>query len=115
MNFIKRITFLFLLILLFLPLHTRASNNIVDVYLFYGRECPHCAELEKAIEEIKKDYPNLKVHKYEVWYNSENRNYMNEAASILDTKVTGVPFTVIGTRFFRIFSCRKKRGNKTYN
>ncbi|HHT38770.1 MAG TPA: hypothetical protein GXZ95_05140 [Mollicutes bacterium] len=110
MNFIKRITFLFLLILLFLPLHTRASNNIVDVYLFYGRECPHCAELEKAIEEIKKDYPNLKVHKYEVWYNSENRNYMNEAASILDTKVTGVPFTVIGTRFFSGYSAVVRKG-----
>ena len=110
MNFIKRITFLFLLILLFFPLHTRASNNIVDVYLFYGRECPRCAELEKALEEIKKDYPNLKVHKNEVRYNSENRNYMNEAASILDTKVTGVPFTVIGTRFFSGYSAVVRKG-----
>ena len=67
--------------------------------------------MENVLDEIKEDYPNLKVHKYEVWYNAENRNYMNEAATILDTKVTGVPFTVIGTKVFKGYSSLLQKEN----
>lgn len=110
MKKITKLIFLFFLITLFRPISSNASNNEINVYLFYGRECPLCLELKDVLDEIKEDYPNLKVHKYEVWYNAENRNYMNEAATILDTKVTGVPFTVIGTKVFKGYSSFARKG-----
>ena len=58
---------------LLFPLVTFAKeDDKIVLYLFHGRGCPHCAEEQSFLNNIKKDYTNLKIVKYEVWYNEEN-------------------------------------------
>lgn len=105
MKAIKKILFIAALVVMLLPLKTNAAtDNTVNMYLFYGAGCPHCAALEEAMKKIEPKYPNLKIHKYEVWGSSKNRQLMSSSASVLNTKATGVPFAIIGTRTFSGYS-----------
>lgn len=74
------------------------SNHEVNVYLFYGEGCPHCAkEIAFLNKELKKDkYSNVILHKYETWYDTDNQKLMKKVAKLIDTDATGVPFIIIG-------------------
>ena len=66
----------------------------VNVYMFYGKTCPHCEEALKYLNSIKDEH-DLKIHKYEVWYNDDNKKLMKEIGDYLDINVSGIPFTII--------------------
>jgi thiol-disulfide isomerase/thioredoxin len=100
--------------LVLLPLKASAANNTVNMYLFYGSTCPHCKAFEEALNDIKDDYPNLKVYKYEVWGSSENRELMTMAANVLNVNATGVPFAIIGTKVFTGYSETMTKGEVTH-
>lgn len=100
---IKKILILLLLMLPF-NIHALSDNNPIRIYVFYSETCPHCTNLEEALDEIKIDYPNIEVLKYEVIKNKENRTYLAEARNLLHSQSTGVPFTVIGTKSIVGFS-----------
>lgn len=96
---IKIFVVLLISIFIFLPNNVYAKNNNkreVNLYLFYGNGCPHCKSLEEFLNKIKDDYPNLKIHEYETWYNTSNAKKLSEVANLLNENVKGVPFTVIG-------------------
>lgn len=76
------------------------NENTVNLYFFYGQGCPHCAEEEPFLRKMEEKYSNLKVHSYEIWYSSENRNLFIEFGKKLSATVNGVPFTVIGDKYF---------------
>ena len=57
MNRIKKIFVLLLLIVLF-PV-TAKADNVVNMYLFYGDGCPHCAEEEKFLDKYLKEEKRL--------------------------------------------------------
>jgi glutaredoxin len=85
-----------------------AAEKKINVYLFKGEGCPHC---EEALEWFKdtlandSDYSNrYKLVEYEVWYDEDNSKLMNDVAEELDTKASGVPFIVIGDKFFSGFA-----------
>lgn len=50
-----------------------------DIVLFYGKECPHCQDLEKKIEE-EKLAEKVKFDSLEVWHNTENRKIFKDRA-----------------------------------
>ena len=50
-----------------------------DIILFYGKECPHCQELDKKIEE-NKIAEKVKFDSLEVWHNAENRKIFKDKA-----------------------------------
>lgn len=101
MKVIKRIIFILILAVLFMPFKANAVNNVVNMYLFYRSDCPHCAALEEYLEkEIIPNYSNLKIYKYDVLTSSESRELMNKAEEALGETVTSVPYTVIGTKSF---------------
>lgn len=81
---------------------TKVDDNKINLYLFKGDGCPHCAQEEKWLKEIANEYGDyLNIYEFEVWYNEENSNYLNEVRSVLgDTKSNGVPYTVIGDSYF---------------
>lgn len=82
---------------------TVVSSEKVNLYLFYGDGCPHCEEFMEHLEVLEKDAQMkdmFNVVKLEVWYNEDNANLMNEVASALNTTANGVPFYVIGDKFF---------------
>lgn len=72
------------------------ENDKITLYLFHGDGCPHCADEQEFLESIEEDYSDLNVEKYEVWYNEENSNFMNEVKEKLNINTNGVPLTIIG-------------------
>ena len=73
------------------------EENKINVYIFYGQECPHCEEERKWLDEIKNEYKDyLNVYEYEVWHNEDNKQMMETVKEYFNESKTGVPFTVIG-------------------
>ena len=73
------------------------DENKVNLYLFYGQECPHCEEEREWLEEIKNEYKDyLNVYEFEVWHNDDNKQKMETVKELLGESKSGVPFTVIG-------------------
>lgn len=113
----KKFKFLVVLALvLFIPFIVNVSaeektekkeNKKINVYLFRGEGCPHCAEAEEWFKELDKDEEYSKYYQvvdYEVWYNQENAALMEKVAKDLGTEANGVPFIVIGEKYFSGFS-----------
>lgn len=70
-----------------------ATKITSDVILFYGRECPHCQDVEKFIEE-NKIAEKVQFDRLEVFHNSQNQAVLTEKAQecgINDAEI-GVPF-----------------------
>ena len=108
----KKISLLLVIaLLLFIPVFTTVKADTekqkITVYLFRGDGCPHCAEVEEFFDELSKDeeYSKYYVLKdYEVWYDEDNNNLMAEVAKKLDTEASGVPFIVIGKKYYSGYS-----------
>jgi glutaredoxin len=64
-----------------------------DIIFFYGRECPHCKEAEKFIEDNKIDQ-KIKFDSVEIWHNQDNAKLLEQKAQecgVADAQI-GVPF-----------------------
>lgn len=76
------------------------ESNIVNIYLFYSDTCPHCAKEKIFLDDIIKNNDNVRIYKYEI-NNKDNGYLLDEVASLMDTNVSGVPFTIIGNKFYK--------------
>lgn len=104
------IYFIFTLIIFFFSCNLVKAKE-VNVYMFYGKGCPHCEEALEYLNDIKDEY-ELNIIKYEVWYNQENQKIMNEVSDYLDINPTGVPFVIIDNSY--IFGYSKGITDDTY-
>lgn len=96
MNKLFRCVFLSIC-LFFIPFFVFAEeNNDITLYLFHGDGCPHCAAEMKYLDSIEDKYDNLKIVKYEVWYNDENAELLSKIEKAFDISRSGVPTTIIG-------------------
>ena len=103
----KYIVLLLILLSFLLPLNVYAkedikstkANNKETIYLFYGKECPHCEGLIKYLNKLLKDekYKDVVLEKYEVWHSEENSKKMNEVGKVLDINATSIPLFIVGT------------------
>ena len=84
------------IITLFFPIVIFGKAKELNIYLFYGDKCPHCAELEKFLEQYLDDNKNVILNKYEVWSNKENQEKYKEVQKILNDYSNGVPYLIIG-------------------
>ena len=73
------------------------SAKEINIYLFHGDGCPHCAEEINYLSTL--DPNDVKIIKYEVWYNEENATFMEEVKKNLSIKKQGVPVTIIGDSY----------------
>lgn len=80
------------------PLISQAEAIRVD--FFYSAICPHCAKEEVFLERMEKEYSDIEIRKYEVYYDSANRELFKEAAQRLSLGQLAVPLTVIGEKYF---------------
>jgi len=76
------------------------AEDKVCVYIFYGKTCPHCAQEKSFLEELKTKYPQLEVHEFEVYFDSESRQLFEKISEAYHTQSSGVPMTFIGERAF---------------
>lgn len=85
--------------------NTEVEEEKINLYLFRGEGCPHCAEEEKWLKTIKEDYKDyLNIYEFEVWNEPENAKLMDQAKKEFKVTSTGVPFTVVGNDYFVGFS-----------
>ena len=79
------------------------KNFGVGVYFFYSAICPHCAEEEEFLKELKNKYPELEIKKYEVFFHPENQKTLNEFYEKYQVPVGErgrVPVTFTPTKYF---------------
>lgn len=69
----------------------------VEMYLFYGQGCPHCAALEEFLDGIKGKYPII-LRPYEIYYNQENREFFEKMTKAYGKEIEGVPTLFIGNK-----------------
>lgn len=103
MKYVKNIVFLLVIYLSFISFVFADEKNLVNIYLFYSDTCPHCESEQKLLNELKNKYDNIRIYKYEVG-NDENSKLLENVAMLFDTRVTGVPFTVVGDKVYKGFS-----------
>jgi glutaredoxin len=91
----------FLLIAIFFILLIKPvfANDQVMLHIFEANGCPHCAAEKKFLDSIKSKYPQLIIKEYEVTTNPKNLELVQKVGEKLQTKVAGVPFTVIGEKY----------------
>lgn len=80
------------------------AGGPVELTLFWGDGCPHCAAEHEWLEDAQEEYPNLVVTDYEVWFDEGNRQLLAETAEEMGFEPTGVPVTIIGERHWVGFS-----------
>lgn len=86
-------------ILLLLPVSAKADEKVINIHLFYGNGCPHCAAEEEFLSDYLKDRTDVKLYKYEIWYDSHNQELLSKVQKEMGTtNKNGVPFTVIGKK-----------------
>ena len=86
-------------IFLSLPVSAKADEKVINIHLFYGNGCPHCAAEEEFLTDYLKDRTDVKLYKYEVWYDSNNQELLSKVQKEMGTtNKNGVPFTVIGKK-----------------
>lgn len=80
---------------------TKVDNNKINLYLFHGKECPHCEEERIWLKKIEKEYKEyLNIYMFEVWHDDENASMMNDVKEKLEISKSGVPLTVVGEEYF---------------
>ncbi|MBQ3475644.1 MAG: hypothetical protein IJH20_05700 [Bacilli bacterium] len=93
----KKFKILLFLLLLIIPFSIKAETK-VDLYLFYGDGCPHCAEEESFLNEYLKDKDDIELHKYEVWHDKDNQEILRKVQDAINNHASGVPYMVIGNK-----------------
>lgn len=83
----------------------KENDEKATIYLFRGLGCGYCRGfinfLNDNIDELGK-YFNLVS--YEVWYDADNADLMQEVANFTGVAAQGVPYIVVGERVFDGFT-----------
>lgn len=101
----KKINKLFMLLITLLVMAPSVAfaQDKVNIYVFYGKECPHCANEKEFLTELKKEY-DIEVFYYETWYDSKNQNLTLDVKAVFNDSDYSVPYTVIGNETFAGYS-----------
>ena len=108
----RSLKILFLVICLFSfcnVVNAVSEKNLVNIYLFHSYTCKHCKEEIKLLDELEKEYDNIRVYKYEVNEN-ENGELLKNISEIMGSKVTGTPYTIIGNKVFSGYDYENSKG-----
>jgi len=87
------------------------EDGVVNIYYFWQEGCPRCDAQSEFFERIEAEWGEyFNVYAFEVLSNADNARLLNEVAELLDMRVSGVPFTVIGETTFVGFNERMEDG-----
>jgi len=71
------------------------------VYVFRGNGCSFCRSFLTFLNSIVPEYGDyFRVVSYETWHDADNSMLMREVSSFLEAKAQGVPFIIIGDKYF---------------
>ena len=81
--------------------NTTIERDKINLYLFYGEECPHCEEERNWLKTIQNKYQDkLNINYFEVWHNEENVKLMNKVKEIYGIEKNSVPLTILGEEHY---------------
>ena len=103
----KKIIYTLILFIMFIP-SISAKENKVNIYFFHSNTCPHCKEEIKLLNELDEYYDNINIYKYEI-SDDNNSVLLSNIGTLLDVKITGVPFTIIGNKYFVGYSSENSK------
>lgn len=72
----------------------------VPIYLFWGDGCPHCEAAKQAISKLQRQYSNIELIAYEVWYVPENQQLFKEMCATFGFEAQYVPTIFIGNHYW---------------
>ncbi|MFA5887483.1 MAG: cytochrome c biogenesis protein CcdA [Candidatus Nanoarchaeia archaeon] len=75
-----------------------AETSKIDLVVFHGQGCPHCAKLLEFLDSIQSKYPQMNVIEYETYFNQTNRELFQEYADAFETTIQGVPTVFVDGR-----------------
>jgi thiol-disulfide isomerase/thioredoxin len=75
------------------------GGQVVNLYLFWAKGCPHCLHEKQFLAQLAARDPRLQVHTLEVTENRQNLELLQKVGERLHADVSGVPFTVVGDQY----------------
>ncbi len=64
---------------------------VVHLYMYWGKQCPHCHEAMPFIKKIARNYPWVKVHLREISENRKNLVSMYNMADAIGESNVAIP------------------------
>ncbi len=102
----KKILLVAILAIFLLNLYAVSAAEKVELYMFYGAGCPHCAAMEPFIDGLSEKYPDLEIKKFEVYFNDSNRKLFEQLAGACNSTVQGVPTVFIDDKMIVGYSSK---------
>lgn len=105
MKKLKKMLLVLLMIMMVVPSYVFAeeeeeevtTKEPVTVYMFRGEGCTYCAAALEWFESIEEEYGDyFDLVTYEVWYDTDNSELMQEVADVLGDTASGVPYIIVG-------------------
>ena len=109
MKYINKILFI-LLSFFMITSYTYANSDLVNIYFFHSYTCKHCQKEKELLTKLEEDNKNIKVYMYEI-SEEDNSKKLEEISKLLNVKVSGVPFTIIGTKTYNGYSEESSKKN----
>lgn len=78
--------------------------DVVELVMFYGDGCPHCANEKVFLESLQQRYPDLHIETYEVWNDDVNLELFRQFAADHGVEARGVPTTFVAGQTWTGFS-----------
>ncbi len=80
------------------------AQRPVELAFFYGRGCPHCANMKEFLQSMQAKYPQLRVLEREVYFDAGNARLFERVAAGYGVPIEGVPTVFVGGRVIGGFS-----------
>ncbi len=86
------------------------ETNKINLYLFYGKGCPHCEEMIVYLNSLPNSLKRkINLNTFEVWDNEESFTLFMDMGEKLDIKMKSVPFLFVGDTYFEGFRENDKK------
>lgn len=86
----------------------KPHNAMVNVYLFWGKECRYCEDLIKTLNTMAKRHPGVfRVYGLETWHNKDNEKLFKSCSKNLNIHDDKVPLLIIGNKVFQGYDFTK--------
>lgn len=91
---------LWLVFIVMYDVRAEIAEKPIDVYLFWGEGCSHCANVIDFSRQLTAKEPKTRMHYLEVTREPANRKAFAALIRYFGIQKPGVPLTVVGERFF---------------
>jgi cytochrome c biogenesis protein CcdA/glutaredoxin len=77
------------------------AEPVSCVQYFYGEGCPHCAQINQYLEDLKLKYPKIQIQKFEIYENRTNALILTDYFSKYSVQSSElvVPIVFIGDKY----------------